>query len=149
MLDRLSIKNSLLLLCHGHRSSLCISCCIILCCALACDKLFSLSLTADFLLAMLRQTVKREAQTAAELPVMLIISAIGARYVEVSHSIRLNVQGGAQAHFRPGSLSFYRGGLAAAVLCAIVAGDVTGEFMCQTKASIYRAQMAFLAQLQA
>ena len=113
-------------------------------CRITCNELFSLSLTADFLLW---QTVQCKAQAAAELPVMLVICTVAAGYIKVCACVRLNIQGSAKAHFSPCSLSFYRGSLAAAVLCAVAAGDIAGELMRQAEAGINRAQTTGLAKL--
>ena len=95
---------------------------------------------------MLRQTVQCKAQAAAELPVVLVICTVAAGNIEVCACVRLNIQGSAKAHFSPGTLSFYRGSLAAAVLCAVAAGDIAGELMRQAEACIYRAQATGFAE---
>ena len=143
---RLSIKGLLLCSDTRHSVSFYVSSRIFMyCCGFTCDELFSLCLTGNFLL-MLRQTVKCKAQAAAELPVVLVISTIAAGYIKVCACVRLNIQGSAKAHFCPCSLSFYRGSLAAAVLCAVAAGDIAGELMCQTEACINRAQATGFAE---
>ena len=143
---RLSIKSLLLCSDTRHCVGLHVSNSIFLnCCALARKELLSFSLAADFL-SLLRQTVQCKAQAAAELPVMLIICTVAAGNIKICACVRLNIQGSAKAHFSPCSLSFYRGSLAAAVLCAVAAGDIAGKLMCQTEACINRAQATGFAE---
>ena len=142
---RLSIESLLLCSNTRHCVGLYISSCIFLnLCRITCNELFSLSLTADFLL---RQTVQCKAQAAAELPVVLVICTVAAGNIKICACVRFNIQGSAKAHFCPGSLSFYRGSLATAVLCTVAAGDIAGELMRQAEACVYRAKATGFAKL--